>query len=443
MATNQPPSVEESLAEPHRPKIGSRLAKNLHIIIPGILVAALAGVLFTDAAEQDEAAGPRTLADQAAAEINETSRLNMAGEQATIDAELQRQRQMPIAPPDDGLPPIPAIPNSLGAAPAPMPVPIASAPRIDEEARAAELARQKREEEIRSAGLLALGGGSGARVKASALSAGADGNPADEVRRRIEAQAGKAKQMQEEMLGSLRKTVASASSSAKLAASGIRTAGGSDNAAWLDSLAEGAGQRDVITLDPPGPEPIIHQGAVIPSVLITELNSDLPGQLTAMVTMDVYDTVRGDHMLIPKGSKLVGTYNNSLTAGQERVMAAFTRIIRPDGSSVDLRAMQAADGMGQAGLADEVDNHFVKMFSTSFLIAGLAYLFETNNQPETVVVTGQGTGQGLGSEAGKILVDVSRTVLDRYKVIPPTIHIRKGHKFNVVVKRDMAIPAYH
>lgn len=442
MATNQPPSVEESLAEPHRPKIGSRLAKNLHIIIPGILVAALAAVLFTDAAEQDEAAGPRTLAEKAAAEINETSRLNMAGEQAAIDAELQRQRQTPITPPDNGLPPIPAIPSSLGAGPAPMPAPIPRAPQVDEDARAAELARQKREEEIRSAGLMALGGGTGARGKAAAGStgsAGADANPADEVRRRIESQAGKAKQMQEELLGSLRKTAASA----KQATPGIRSAGGSDNAAWLDGLGERSGQRDVITLDPAGPEPVIHQGAVIPSVLITELNSDLPGQLTAMVTMDVYDTVRGDHMLIPKGSKLVGTYNNSLTAGQERVMAAFTRIIRPDGSSIDLRAMQAADGMGQAGLADEVDNHFFKMFSTSFLIAGLAYLFETNNQPDTVVVTGQGTGQGLGSEAGKILVDVSRTVLDRYKVIPPTIHIRKGHKFNVVVNRDMAIPAYH
>ena len=87
-------------------------------------------------------------------------------------------------------------------------------------------------------------------------------------------------------------------------------------------------------------------------------------------------------------------------------------LIRPDGSSIDLRAMQAADGMGQSGLADEVDNHFFKMFSTSFLVAGLAYLFESNNQPDTVVVTGGGTtGQALGSEAGRVLVDVRERFL--------------------------------
>lgn len=439
MATNRPPSVEESLADPVQPKIGSRLAKNLHIIIPGVLVAMLALVLFTDAAEQDAASGPKTLADQAASEINEASRLDAKGEQAAFDAELARQRTAPIAMPDTGLPPVPAVPSSLGTAP-PVPQAPSSSPRMDEDARNAELARQKREEEIRSAGLLALGGGSGAAKRAVAAVTGEGANPADLIRQRIEAQSGKAKQMQEELMGSLRKVSASQGAGAARP----RGAGGGDDASWLEDLGSRAGQRDVITLDPAGPKPVIHQGAVIPAVLITELNSDLPGQLTAMVTMDIYDTVRGDEMLIPKGSKLVGSYNNSLTAGQERVMAAFTRIIRPDGSSIDLRAMQAADQMGQSGLADEVDNHFVKMFSTSFLIAGLAYLFETNNQPDTVVVTGQSTnGQGLGSEAGKILVDVSRQVLDRYKVIPPTIHIRKGHKFNVVVNRDMAIPAYN
>lgn len=441
MATNRPPSVEESLADPVQPKIGSRLAKNLHIIIPGVLVALLALVLFTDAAEQDAASGPKSLADQAAAEINETSRLDAAGEQAAIEAELNRQRTAPIPLPDNGLPPVPAVPASLGSAPA-LPQAPSATPRIDEDARAAELARQKREEEIRSAGLLALGGGGGTAARAGASGTGEATNPADVIRQRLEAQSGKAKQMQEELLGSLRKV--STSQCASAARPRSAGGGGDDNASWLEDLSNGAGQRDVITLDPPGPKPVVHQGAVIPAVLITELNSDLPGQLTAMVTMDIYDTVRGDEMLIPKGSKLVGSYNNSLTAGQERVMAAFTRIIRPDGSSIDLRAMQAADQMGQSGLADEVDNHFVKMFSTSFLIAGLAYLFETNNQPDTVVVTGQSTnGQGLGSEAGKILVDVSRQVLDRYKVIPPTIHIRKGHKFNVVVNRDMAIPAYN
>lgn len=443
----QPPSVEESLADPVTPRIGSRLAKNLHIIIPGILVAALAAVMLLDAAKEDAANGPQTLAEQAASEINRASRLDAAGQTADIEAEMARQRKVPIeTPAEKPLPPLPAIPGSLSETRPSLPAIPAAQAISEEDVRADALARAKRAEEIRSSSLIAIGGKAAKpknQIEGGGTSATGTPDPqetAAAVRQRIEAQRGKGAQMRDEILGSLRRTSDNGAGGVTRAA---RSSGYGDNAEWLANLAAAGGQSDVITLDPPGPEPIIHQGSVIPAVLITELNSDLPGQLTAMVTMDIYDTIRGDAMLIPKGSKLVGSYNNSLTAGQERVMAAFTRIIRPDGSSIDLRAMQAADGMGQSGLADEVDNHFFKMFSTSFLVAGLAYLFESNNQPDTVVVTGGGTtGQALGSEAGRVLVDVSRTVLDRYKVIPPTIHIRKGHVFNVIVNRDMAIAAY-
>lgn len=448
---NQPPTVEESLADPIKPKIGSRLAKNLHIIIPGILVTALAAVMLTDAAEQDAANGPKTLAEQASSEINSTSKLDATGQLADIEAEMARQRKEPMeTPAETQVPVLPPIPGSLSETRSTLPA-IPAAPGESEDARAEELAKQKRAEEIRSSSLIAITG-KGARPTKNDGSTEEPGGPeasrsasndaAAAVRKRLEAQRNKSQKMRDEMLGSLQRTSDSGFESGGVRRSVASGAYG-DNATWMENLADRGPIGDVITLDPPGPEPIIHQGSVIPAVLITELNSDLPGQLTAMVTMDIYDTIRGDAMLIPKGSKLVGSYNNSLTAGQERVMAAFTRIIRPDGSSIDLRAMQAADAKGQAGLTDQVDNHFFKMFSTSFLVAGLAYLFETNNQPDTVVITDGGpSGQGLGSEAGKVLVDVSRIVLDRYKVIPPTLHIRKGHVFNVIVNRDMAITAY-
>jgi type IV secretion system protein VirB10 len=192
-------------------------------------------------------------------------------------------------------------------------------------------------------------------------------------------------------------------------------------------------------LDPSGPTPVIHQGTIIPVSLLGEINSDLPGQFSALVTIDVYDSISGEALLIPKGSKLVGRYNNDIRPGQERVMSAFTRLIRPDGSSIDLGGMASADALGQAGTSDEVDNHFWKMFSSSFLIGGVAWLFE-KDQPSSVV-TGNNT-QSFGREAGRIFGDVARTILERNRNIPPTLIIRKGHKFTVQVSRDIAIPPY-
>jgi type IV secretion system protein VirB10 len=178
------------------------------------------------------------------------------------------------------------------------------------------------------------------------------------------------------------------------------------------------------------------QGKVIPAVLGRDLNTDLPGAATACTTLDVYDSISSNYLLIPKGSCLIGKYSNAIRSGQERVMFAFSRIVLPNGLSFDLPGNTGSDLGGAAGVAGDVNNHFFHMFTSSLLVAVLADKAEVNKPPPT---TNTGSG-GANSAAGQVLVEVSRSILDRNKVIPPTITVTKGTRINVEVTKDMEFP---
>jgi type IV secretory pathway VirB10-like protein len=175
------------------------------------------------------------------------------------------------------------------------------------------------------------------------------------------------------------------------------------------------------------------QGKVIPAVLGRDLNTDLPGEVTACTTMDVYDSLVSRHLLIPRGSCLAGRYSNAIAMGQERILFAFTRLTMPNGLSVDLPGNPGADLGGASGIGGDVNNHFFKMFTTSLLVALLAQKVEANKQPSATSVG----GTGALSAAGEVLVDVSKTILDRNRTIPPTITVDKGTRINVEVTRDI------
>lgn len=179
------------------------------------------------------------------------------------------------------------------------------------------------------------------------------------------------------------------------------------------------------------------QGKVIPAVLGRNINTDLPGQITACTTIDVYDSITSDYLLIPKGSCLSGQYSSGIRAGQERVMFAFSRIVMPNGTSFDLPGNPGSDLGGAAGIEGEVNNHFFQMFSSSLLIALLANRIEGDNSGST---TNIGTSSGTKSAAGQVLVDTSKQVLDRYRLIPPTIEVERGTRINVEVTQDMGFP---
>ncbi len=184
----------------------------------------------------------------------------------------------------------------------------------------------------------------------------------------------------------------------------------------------------------------LTQGKVIPAILLRNLNSDLPGEVVATSSVDVYDSVTGRYKLIPKGSTLVGRYASGIAMGQERLMFAFTRLILPNGLSFNLPGAQGMDVGGQSGVTGDVNNHFFKMFASSFLVAYLADKAESaSSRP---VTSGLSAGSsGAQTAAGQVLVDTSRVVLQRYQNIPPTITIEAGTRINVQVVRDMEFPA--
>lgn len=209
---------------------------------------------------------------------------------------------------------------------------------------------------------------------------------------------------------------------------------------WADGQAGKAKQNPIVE-DPRNSKYTIFQGAVIPAVMESKVDSTFPGQVRARVIADVYDGVNGSYLIIPKGSLMFGSYNNNVVQGQKRIMAAFQRIVFPGGRSVSLQGMQMTDSLGRQGLEGSVDNHYLERFGTSMLVAILGLVADRNDGSSTTVITGESSG--VGSSAGEILHDISRENLERVKQIPPTITLKQGDKFNILVNRDMVISPYN
>ncbi len=222
----------------------------------------------------------------------------------------------------------------------------------------------------------------------------------------------------------------------------------------VDTRSDGAWLEQARTRRPDDPAPygasrpaaagpVVLEGTVIPAVLLTEINSDLPGTLVAQVTQDIWDSVHGRQLLVPKGSRLVGDYNSDVRPGQERVLAAFRRLILPDGSSIDLLGTQATDAQGRSGLHDRVDRHFWTMFGASFIVAALASLVQRREAlPSTVIVVpgaAGGNSPAVLSAAGNVLVETSRAILGRSRNMAPTLLIGQGHRFSLTVQKNFSI----
>jgi type IV secretory pathway VirB10-like protein len=194
------------------------------------------------------------------------------------------------------------------------------------------------------------------------------------------------------------------------------------------------------TLQPPRSPYEIKAGTVLPAVLITAINSDLPGPVIAQVREHVYDTVTGDHLLVPQGSRLIAQYDRMVAWGQERVLVCWNRLILPNGDSIDLQCMPAADLQGAAGLADEVNEHWWRILKgaavATLLSAGTAYVAgDTTSYNPTV---GQVTARSAAGEIGQVGAQITRTNLS----IQPTITVRPGFSVNVIVTKDMIVPPY-
>jgi type IV secretion system protein VirB10 len=178
-------------------------------------------------------------------------------------------------------------------------------------------------------------------------------------------------------------------------------------------------------------------GTVIPGVLITGIDSDLPGQIEGQISENVYDTVTGRYLLLPQGTRLIGSYDSRITYGQSRVLVVWTRLIRPDGSSMDLEGMPGVDLSGYAGATGRVDRHLGRLLTAVLLgsliqagtSAGTSYV-----DPTFTDRARQGAGQGVN--------EATQQLVRKELQLQPTVEVAPGSRFNVFTTRDLVIPPY-
>jgi type IV secretion system protein VirB10 len=178
---------------------------------------------------------------------------------------------------------------------------------------------------------------------------------------------------------------------------------------------------------------LILQGKFIDAVAETAINSDLPGQVRALVSYDVY-AESGRRVMLPRGTRLIGEYNTAIAKGQERLFVVWTRAIRPDGIDIALLS-GGSDPLGRAGLPGEVDTHFWTIFGTSALLsiigagAANAGVNAGQDQLNSAAIYRAEIAESLNRSAGR--------VLDKYLDIKPTIRIANGDRLKVFVARDL------
>ena len=178
---------------------------------------------------------------------------------------------------------------------------------------------------------------------------------------------------------------------------------------------------------------ILQAGSLIPAALITGIRSDLPGQVTAQVTQNVYDSPTGRTLLIPQGARLIGEYDSEIAAGQKRVLLAWDRLILPGGRSIRLDRQPGADARGMAGLADRTDNHWGSMLRAALISTLLGVGAELGSDGDDAIVRALRDGsQDTINRSGRRLVE-------REMNVPPTITIRPGFVLRVIVTRDLIL----
>jgi type IV secretion system protein TrbI len=181
----------------------------------------------------------------------------------------------------------------------------------------------------------------------------------------------------------------------------------------------------------------IKAGWDIPAVLEQAINSDLPGEMKALVRENVYDTATGRHLLIPQGARLTGAYDSRVSYGQDGVQVAWNRIIFPDGSSINLEGMAGQDAQGYAGLRHDVDHHYKRLLGFGVLTSLFSASFQLSQSRRGGLLglpsAGEVAGTGIGRDLSRLGADVTRRNLN----VQPTIKVPIGYRFNVRVNRDI------
>ncbi|WP_306120445.1 MULTISPECIES: TrbI/VirB10 family protein [unclassified Roseitalea] len=186
-------------------------------------------------------------------------------------------------------------------------------------------------------------------------------------------------------------------------------------------------------------------GTIIPASLVTGLNSDLPGVVIAQVTENVFDTVSGQYLLVPQGTRLIGRYDSVVAFGQERALVVWQRLIRPDGSSILIANLPATDTEGYTGLADRVDIHtwqLLRGIALSTLLGVGTELSLGNSESDTRSGSGTSLVAAIRESTQENVDRAGQRIVERNLDIPPAITVRPGWPLRVIVNRDIVLSPY-
>ena len=187
---------------------------------------------------------------------------------------------------------------------------------------------------------------------------------------------------------------------------------------------------------PPASPYVLQAGAVIPDALITGIRSDLPGQITAQVTENIYDSPTGRLLLVPQGTRIIGQYDNAVQFGQRRVLLVWNRLILPNGRSIVLERQPGADAAGYAGLEDGVDYHWWDLAKA----AGLSTLLSVGT--ELAIDDDDRLLRAIRNGGQDTINDAGQEIIRRQLNVAPTLTIRPGFPVRVIVTRDLVLEPY-
>ncbi|UXT85275.1 IncP-type conjugal transfer protein TrbI [Agrobacterium tumefaciens] len=184
----------------------------------------------------------------------------------------------------------------------------------------------------------------------------------------------------------------------------------------------------------------LKRGSVIPATMITGLNSDLPGRISAQVSQNVYDSATGYRLLIPQGAKLFGRYDSKVSFGQERVLVVWTDLIFPNGSTLQIGGMSGTDAEGYGGFKDKVDRHLWRTFGSAALVAIIGTGIDMSMPESSTLATQDTASDAARRNFAESFGRVAEQAISKNLNVQPTIRIRPGYKFGVLVDQDIVFP---
>lgn len=182
----------------------------------------------------------------------------------------------------------------------------------------------------------------------------------------------------------------------------------------------------------------IFAGSVIPGILVTGMNSDLPGTVIGQVSQNVFDSIEGKYLLIPQGSKLIGIYDTKTSYAQTRGHVIWQRLILPNGKSMVLENLAGADQQGYTGFKDKVRSHYARVLWSALLggaiTGGVAAATHVDDEDSFKAEA--------GAQAASNISNATNNIVNKNLNIAPTVIIQPGYKFNIIVDKDLLLEPY-